>query len=97
MSKIAKGAFEFIWAHEIANGMFRNDLTGNPAPMTGVSKKPLDPAKVSLLKMEDKMGACADKNKSWQKEVVNVFNKRLWKLNMDNQGKKQQENEQRSD
>ena len=53
LSKIAKCAFEFIWAHEIANGLFRNgeySFTGYPSPMTGMSKKPLDPAKVSLLK-----------------------------------------------
>ena len=84
--------YSIIWAHEIANGMFRNgeySFTGNPSPMTGMSKKPLDPAKVSLLKcfMEHKMGAAADKNKLWQREVVNIINKRLWKMDMVNHGK----------
>ena len=71
-------------------------FTGNPAPMTGVRKKPLDPTKVFLLKsfMEDKMGAAADKNKLWQREVVNVINKRLWKLDMANHGKKEPNAEQ---
>ena len=70
--------FEYIWQAEIACGVFNHGeytVTGNPSPMTGERKKPLDPAKVSLLKrfMLDKIGAAADMQKLWQKEVVNYL------------------------
>ena len=93
-AKIAKLAFEYIWGPEIGSGVFNHEeysVTGNPSWMTKEKKKPLEPAKVKLLRMflDDKIGSATDKSKLWQKEVVNTINIQLWKLDLSNRDKQE--------